>query len=140
MNHQATSLGFQGTKTLSIRKHLAPYRDIFTKPLFETCASFLETCIRERDHAFAVVSGHAQKSISGISYFFNAGVWDHRELQRSRLQTLREHHDFRPRSDDLVIVDESCAAKTGTTFEKLDWVHDGRDGKIKPGYHLLGLL
>lgn len=140
MTNPATSLGFQGTKTLSIRKHLAPYKELFTKPLFETCASFLETCIRERDHAFAAVSQQAVKSISSISYFFNNGIWDHRELQKQRLQTIQEHHGLRPRSDDLCIVDETCAAKSGRTFEKLDWVHDGRDGKIKNGYHLLGLL
>lgn len=140
MTNPAPSLGFQGTKTLSIRKHLAPYRRLFTKPLFETCAGFLETCIRERDHTFAAVSLRAKKSISGISYFFTEGVWDHRELQRQRIKTIETHHDLKPRSDDLCIVDETCAAKTGTTFEKLDWVHDGRDGKIKHGYHLLGLL
>lgn len=140
MINPATSLGFQGTKTLSIRKHLVPYKELFTKPLFETCASFLETCIGEKDHAFAAVSFRAKKSISGISYFFNHGIWDHRALQQQRLATIKTHHDLKPRSDDLVIVDESCAAKTGSTFEKLDWVHDGRDGQIKRGYHLLGLL
>ena len=57
-----------------------------------------------------------------------------------RLATIAEHHDLRPRSDDLCIVDETCAAKTGQTFEKLDRVHDGRDGQIKNGYHLLGFL
>lgn len=140
MTNPATSLGFQGTKILSIRKHLVPYRKYFTKPLFETCASFLETCIRERDHAFVAVACRAKKSISGISYFFNAGVWDHHRLQQQRLKTMQEHHALRPRSDDLCIVDETCAAKEGKTFEKLDFVHDGRDGKIKKGYHLLGLL
>lgn len=140
MTNPAPSLGFQDTKTLSIRKHLAPYKQLFTKPLFETCAGFLETCIREKDHTFAAVSFRAKKSISGISYFFAQGVWDHRELQRQRLKTLGEHHDLKPRSDDLCIVDETCAAKIGKTFEKLDFVHDGRDGRIKKGYHLLGLL
>lgn len=140
MTNPATSLGFQGTKTLSIRKHLAPYRKYFTKPLFETCTSFLETCIGEKDHAFAAVALRAKKSISGISYFFTQGVWDHRELQRQRVKTIETHHDLKPRGDDICIVDETCAAKEGQTFEKLDFVHDGRDGKIKKGYHLLGLL
>lgn len=45
-----------------------------------------------------------------------------------------------PEATTSCIVDETCAAKTGHTFEKLDWVHDGRDGQIKQGYHLLGLL
>ncbi|MFY9558655.1 MAG: transposase [Terriglobales bacterium] len=86
------------------------------------------------------MSAQAAKSISGISYFLNDGVWDHRELQRARLKTIETHHDLKPRSADLCIVDETCAAKSGKTFEKLDWVHDGRDGQIKPGYRLLGLL
>lgn len=128
----------QATTVLSLGKHLVPYQEQFSKPLFKTFAAFLESLIAASDSTLGTVGMLAGKSLSSIAYFLNEGAWNQRALNTVRKDILANHPEAKPHADDIACLDGSAIVKRGNHFEVLAKVHDGRDGLIKNGYSFFG--
>lgn len=124
------------SKKLKLLKHLAPYVQCFSSPLYSTFKYIILGFINLQEQSLTAFSCSQirAKCISSFSYFFNQGKWDEKDIQEKRLSVLKNRKETRFSKKDIICLDDTSLAKKGQFFEFIHACWDEVDEKVKDGY------